>query len=39
MTKEKMVNGVNVEQLFSTIDQVKANPKIAQFRFRAKNIK
>ena len=37
MTKEKMVNGVNVEQLFSTIDQVKANPKIAQFKFRAKN--
>jgi uncharacterized OsmC-like protein len=37
MTKEKMVNGVNVEQLFNTIDQVKANPKIAQFKFRAKN--
>jgi uncharacterized OsmC-like protein len=37
MTNEKMVNGVNVEQLFSTIDQVKANPKIAQFKFRAKN--
>ena len=37
MTKAKMVNGVNVEQLFSTIDQVKANPKIAQFKFRAKN--
>jgi uncharacterized OsmC-like protein len=37
MTKEKIVNGVNVEQLFSTIDQVKANPEIAQFKFRAKN--
>jgi hypothetical protein len=37
MTNEKMVNGVNVEQLFSTINQVKENPKIAQFKFRAKN--
>ncbi len=37
MKKEKMVNGVNTEQLFSTIDQVKANPKIAQFKFRARN--
>lgn len=37
MTKVKMVNGVNVEQLFSTIDQVKAHPKIAKFKFRATN--
>jgi uncharacterized OsmC-like protein len=37
MTKEKMVNGTNVEQLFSTIEQVKATPKIAQFKFRARN--
>jgi len=37
MKKEKMVNGINTEQLFSTIDQVKANPKIAQFKFRARN--
>jgi uncharacterized OsmC-like protein len=37
MTKEKLINGVNMEQLFSTIDQVKENPKIAQFKFRAKN--
>jgi len=37
MTKDKMVNGVNVSQLFSTIEQVKANPEIARFKFRAKN--
>jgi uncharacterized OsmC-like protein len=37
MIKDKMVNGVNVGQLFSTIDQVKVNPEIAQFKFRAKN--
>ena len=37
MAQEKRVNGVNVDQLFNTIEQVKKNPEIAQFRFRAKN--
>ena len=37
MAKEKLVNGIKVDQLFSTIDQVKENPEIAQFKFRAKN--
>lgn len=37
MAQEKLVNGVNVDQLFNTIEQVKENPEIAQFRFRAKN--
>jgi uncharacterized OsmC-like protein len=37
MAQEKLVNGVNVDQLFNTIAQVKENPEIAQFRFRAKN--
>ena len=37
MTQEKKVNGVNVEQLVSTIEQVKKNPEIAQFKFRATN--
>ena len=32
-----IVNGVNVTQLFETIDQVKQNKKIAKFTFRAKN--
>ncbi|MGB6011155.1 MAG: hypothetical protein WBI57_07795, partial [Desulfobacterales bacterium] len=35
--KEKILNGVNVEQLFSTIDLIKENPNIAKFKFRAKN--
>ena len=37
MVKSKMVNGINVERLFSTIDQVTANPEIARFKFRATN--
>ena len=35
--KEKILNGVNVEQLYSTIDLIKENPNIAKFKFRAKN--
>jgi uncharacterized OsmC-like protein len=30
-------NGVNVAALFATLDAVKAQPKIAQFQFRARN--
>jgi uncharacterized OsmC-like protein len=37
MLKEKHVNGVNVEQLFSTIDLIKEKPEIAKFKFRAAN--
>ncbi|MDR4496874.1 MAG: OsmC family protein [Candidatus Scalindua sp.] len=37
MTQEKKVNGVNVDQLFGTIEQVKKNPEIAKFKFRATN--
>ena len=37
MTQEKKINGVNVDQLVSTIEQVKKNPEIAQFKFRATN--
>ena len=37
MAQEKKVNGVNVDQLFSTIEQIKRNPEIAQFKFRAIN--
>jgi uncharacterized OsmC-like protein len=38
-TKEKtqLVNGVDTEQLFSTIDLIKENPDIAKFKFRATN--
>jgi len=35
--KEKFVNGVNVDQLFGTIELIKKNPEIAQFFFRATN--
>jgi uncharacterized OsmC-like protein len=35
--EQKMVNGVNVDQLFSTIDLIKQNPEIAKFKFRAAN--
>ncbi|MBM9604445.1 OsmC family protein [Desulfopila inferna] len=35
--KNKEVNGVNVEELFGTIDAVKKAPVIATFKFRASN--
>jgi uncharacterized OsmC-like protein len=37
MPQEKKINGVNVDQLFKTIELVKNQPEIAQFKFRAKN--
>ena len=37
MTEEKKVNGVNVDQLLSTIELIKEKPEIAQFKFRATN--
>ena len=33
----KIVNGVNVTQLFDTIDSIKENKNIAKFNFRAQN--
>ncbi len=33
----KIVNGVNVTQLFETIDSIKENGEIAKFNFRAQN--
>jgi uncharacterized OsmC-like protein len=35
--KGKFVNGVNVDQLFGTIDMIKEKPEIARFKFRATN--
>ncbi len=35
--KPTIVNGINTEQLFSTIDLIKKNPDIAKFKFRATN--
>jgi uncharacterized OsmC-like protein len=37
MAEKKMVNGVNVEALFKTIDAIKEKPEIAKFKFRATN--
>ena len=36
-TQAKMVNGVNLDELFGTIDAVKSQPVVAKFRFRAGN--
>ena len=35
--KETVVNGVNVDELFKTVDAVKKTAAIAKFRFRADN--
>lgn len=37
METNKMANGVNVSQLFSTIEIIKANPEVSKFKFRATN--
>ncbi|PWT88077.1 MAG: osmotically inducible protein C [Acidobacteria bacterium] len=37
ITKEKTMNGVNVEQLFGTIDAIQSKPELARFQFRAEN--
>jgi uncharacterized OsmC-like protein len=37
MADIKNINGVNVKELFSTIDAIKENPEIAKFKFRATN--
>jgi len=33
----KVLNGINVDQLFSTVDLIKGDPDIAKFKFRASN--
>jgi uncharacterized OsmC-like protein len=35
--KEKMVNGVDVDQLLATVEAIKGAPDIAKFRFRVRN--
>jgi uncharacterized OsmC-like protein len=37
MTGKKTVNGVDVEQLFSSIETFKQKPELAKFKFRATN--
>ena len=36
-TAEAVRNGVDTEQLFGTLDAIKANPTLARFQFRARN--
>lgn len=35
--KQRIVNGINTEELFKTIDLIKEKPEIAKFKFRATN--
>ena len=37
MSEERIVNGVNVDRLFDTINAIKDTPGLARFRFRAQN--
>jgi uncharacterized OsmC-like protein len=37
MAPETKVNGLNMDQLFSTIDLLKEKPELAKFKFRASN--
>jgi uncharacterized OsmC-like protein len=37
MTDQGVVNGVDTKELFGTIDAIKDNAEIAQFKFRARN--
>ncbi len=37
MADNRIINGVHVKELFSTIDAIKGNPEIAKFKFRATN--
>ncbi|WP_306533745.1 OsmC family protein [Geobacter sp.] len=37
MSQGREVNGVNVDQLLATIEQIKMKPEIAKFKFRATN--
>lgn len=37
MTKQKTMNGVNLDQLFGTINAVQETPRLAGFKFRASN--
>jgi uncharacterized OsmC-like protein len=36
-TTESIRNGVDTEQLFGTLDAIKADPSLARFQFRARN--
>ena len=37
INKQKIVNGINVDELFATVDAIRVEPEIAKFDFRASN--
>ena len=37
MADQKIINGVNVDQLFNTVNAIKDKAEIAKFKFRARN--
>lgn len=37
-TPDEIINGVNVQALRQTVEEVKKNPEIAKFRFRGQNV-
>jgi len=37
MGEAQVINGINIDGLFSTVGAIKNNPKIAKFKFRAAN--
>lgn len=37
MTKQNLMNGVNLDQLFGTINAIKETPELANFKFRSSN--
>lgn len=37
MGEAQIINGINIDGLFSTVGAIKVNPEIAQFKFRAAN--
>lgn len=37
MAEQEIVNGINVKQLFKTIEAIKQQPDISKFKFRATN--
>ncbi len=37
MKQQQNINGINVDELFATVDAIKEQPEIAKFKFRAAN--
>jgi hypothetical protein len=38
MSEQKIINGVNVDQLTETVSILEVQPEIAKFQFRASNV-